>query len=189
MDNDYKEVRVGFDEEFAEISEDGWKADTLERVNRAVRYLRKEQEAMDIFCESADIEIDRLTREVVKLSKAKEDRIEKYRERTEYVQQALMAFMETMPTKKGKTQESLTLACGKIVKVYPSQTMKLRDEMAVISTLRDSAPELIKSTESVDWSGYKKRLQIVDNLVVDTVTGAVVDGVDIKNEVGRVVIK
>lgn len=122
---------------------------------------------------------------VLTLYEGEKKRLEDYKEQadrrfesaTAYLKGLLAAYLETVPTKKTKTTEKYQLLTGQLVKRYGGIEYK-RDDQRLVAWLKDNGKaDLIKVTESPAWADLKKTVAVVDGSVIDTETGAVIDGV------------
>lgn len=130
-------------------------------------------------------EYDRLTAiadEKISELKAKKDQLqESYDKKVAYYRFKLQQFFETVPHKETKTQESYKLLSGSLVKKKAAQKIVNNDENSLISWLKSNGEEsYIKTEEKVSWGEFKKNLSIVDGVVVNNLSGEVVDCVSIE---------
>ena len=118
---------------------------------------------------------------------------EKAASRIEWHKRLLYDYFARVPHDSTKTQESYALPSGRLV--YKRATEKMvrpQDEKGFLLHLAEEGiTEYTKTKieESLDWQGYKKRLKIVDGVVVDKETGEIVDEVGIEQVEPDFVIK
>lgn len=100
----------------------------------------------------------------------------KYEAETSGLLSMLQSYMETVPRRKTKTQESYQLLSGKLV--LKAGLVKCDyDDNALLSWLKQNHPEYVTTKESAAWGSFKKRLDIDPATGVVTIaeTGEVVD--------------
>lgn len=129
--------------------------------------------------EKAEFErIDAIAAEqIAELTAKREDLKRKYENKTGFLKGRLAAYFETVPHKETKTQETYNLLSGKLVKKKASVKLKADNDKLLAYMRINGLGAFIKTEEKPAWGDYKKRLDTVDGMVVDTETGIVVDGV------------
>ena len=102
-----------------------------------------------------------------------------------YNRRKLQDYFEKVPhrTTKAKTQEVYDLPSGKLAVVYKNARF-VPDNQAIIERLKRTGETefiKIKTSEDLDWKGYKERLFISEdgNMILDRETGEVVTDVEI----------
>ena len=103
-----------------------------------------------------------------------------------YNRRKLKDYFSTVPHKSTKTQEIYDLPSGKLAMVYKKPSL-VPDRQAILDRFKASGDkEFIKTktTEDIDWNGYKERLFISEDgkTVLDKETGEIVKDVSIKVE-------
>ena len=94
----------------------------------------------------------------------------------EYMTCLLRDYFETVPHHETKTQKSYTLPSGVLVMKNQAPEFR-RDGEKLLAWAKKSMPELVKTTESVNWDAIKKLCISGTATIKDT--GEVVDGVEI----------
>lgn len=101
---------------------------------------------------------------------------------TAYLTSKLAEYFETVPHKKTKTKHSYRLLSGTLVKKIGGVKMEADDEK-LLEYLRESNNEdYIQLTAKPMWGEFKKRLQIQGEVVIDTETGEIVEGVTVNQK-------
>lgn len=132
-------------EEERELPEAGW---TIEDVGQADWAVRKIAENI----QERDRKIEWLKAEIEKA---------KVRCETDnaWLSMKLDEYSKTVPMHETKTQSSLTLPSGKLVRVKAKKELRMVDEDLVLDELEaDGRTEFIKIKKSVDWAPLKKVL-------------------------------
>lgn len=133
----------------------------------AVGKILEERQRRDIFISAAEEKIERLK---LQIDEAKR----KCEFETSFLLCKLDAYMDTVPYKKLKASCRLELPSGKLVRTLPKIEYCRNDE-ALIEFLKRHHPEYVKTTESPDWSKFKKSLSVQGESVIIAGTGEVVD--------------
>lgn len=102
--------------------------------------------------------------------------------------EALDRWLDTAPAKRGKTQLSLELPKGKVVRKFPTLEY-VRDESALVQWAKENAPELVQVAETTRWGELKKELKVLHGQVIHQPTGEVLDCITAKENPGRVEVK
>ena len=107
--------------------------------------------------------------------------------------------LEEVPKKKTKTQETVTLPAGKIVKKLPKVEFVMcygepvtshKDDDNFVDQIRDIDKDLIKTKEEVDWANLKPLLASDDNgNVIYKKTGELIDMLETKETLPYIEIK
>lgn len=101
---------------------------------------------------------------------------------TAYLTSKLAEYFETVPHKKTKTKHSYRLLSGTLVRKIGAASMDHDDEK-LLEYLRESNNEdYIQLTAKPMWGEFKKRLQIQGEVVIDTETGEIVEGVTVNQK-------
>lgn len=101
---------------------------------------------------------------------------------TAFLTAKLAEYFETVEHKKTKTKHSYRLLSGTLVKKIGGTTLK-QDESKLLEYLKTSGQtDLIKTEESPRWGDFKKRLEVVGGVVIDTTSGEIVEGVMIEEK-------
>lgn len=104
-----------------------------------------------------------------------------------YLTQAARAEAEQLDMKETKTQKKVSLLSGDFIIKKP--TYKLNpDKEALLEKVPQEYIE-VKETKSLKWADYKKNLKVMDGIVVDTVTGEIVQDVLVEEVPEQIVIK
>lgn len=104
----------------------------------------------------------------------------------------LLQIANMSDLKETKTQRKLELLAGDVIIKKATKKFK-NDNKLLLEALKESRPDLVKEKvmESLDWANYKKELKILDNQIVNVVTGEVVEvaGLEVENVAERVEVK
>lgn len=146
---------------------------TIDDDNKAEWALARIREATE--------EHDRLTAlydgEKKRLEEFKAQADRRFESSTGYLKGLLSDYMATVPTKRSRTMEKYQLLTGQLVRKFGGIEYK-RDDQRLVAWLKDNGKgNLVKVTESPAWADLKKTVTVVDGSVIDTETGAVIDGV------------
>lgn len=155
--------------------------DSVEKANWAIRKLKEAKQRRDLYNEAAKDEIERIKFNMERWN-------EKCDQESLPLLSALDQFLDTVPAKKGKTQISLELPAGKIVRKLPTQEY-VRDELALVLWLQENAPDKVKTEAKAKWSELKKELEIQNGQVVWVTTGEVLTCVKVEERPGTVEVK
>ena len=97
--------------------------------------------------------------------------------RTAFLMNRLSEYFGTVQHKETKTQAKYQLLSGALVYTKPKYKIEKSDETALVQWLKETGnTEFVKTVETPVWGEFKKRLAIAGAAVVDTDTGAVVEG-------------
>ena len=141
----------------------------------AISKIAEERKRKDFFIECAKAEIDKLKQQI-------DDAERKCENATSYLSGKLGQFLELeeVPKSKAKTQWSVKLPAGKIVKKLATTEIVMADGGAVtnnkskedfLNEVREIDKKFIKTKEEVDWSALKKCLTTDEDggvMVADT---------------------
>ena len=132
----------------------------------AIGKIADERKRTEYYINVAKAEIDALKEKIANAEKKCENS-------TQFLIGKLGEFLERedVPKKKTKTQLSVSLPAGKIVKKLPkteyfmangNEVVKSKDNEDFINEIRSINNDLIKTKEEVDWSTLKKSLATDD---------------------------
>lgn len=111
-----------------------------------------------------------------------EDRIEELAAKcdrdTAYLKSLLAEYFETVKSKETKTQKSYKLLSGTLVFKKPSTKINHNDEK-LLEYL--DGTKFVEIKKSLRWGEYKKNLTIIDNNVIDSETGEIVEGCSVED--------
>ena len=114
---------------------------------------------------------------------------EKAERRTSFLKRCLYRYFQTVPHKATKTQESYKLFSGSLVFKLPAVKM-VKDDEELLKYLRsNNLNQYIKVKEEPAWVEFKKNLEIVDGVVINTLTGEVVEVVKVEEDAGSFEVK
>lgn len=142
----------------------------------ALRVIRDNEAERDRLISIAKSQIDELNEQIDEITK-------KYNNKSAFLKGHLAMYMQNVPHKETKTQESYQLLSGKLILKKANQTMVPNDD-TIIKYLKDGGlSEYIKVKESLNWAELKKSLTISDGSVVNTLTGEIIgpDVIEIKD--------
>ena len=91
----------------------------------------------------------------------------------------LAQYMGKVPVRETKTTVKYALASGELVITKEKTDFKATDTEALLGWCQVNDPTLVKVVLEPAWADVKKRLQATDAGIVDTETGAIVDGVEL----------
>ena len=128
----------------------------------AISKIADERKRKDYFVECAKKEIERLQTQIKEIE-------EKCERTTSYLSGCLGKYLELdeVPKKKTKTQESVTLPAGKIIKKLPrieyvmssgEDVTKHKSDDEFIKEIKKLDKKLIKTVKEIDWATLKKNI-------------------------------
>ena len=148
----------------------------------AVQRIAEETAEFERLKELAEQKIEELKNKIADLE-------EQNKRKTSFLKSCLAMYFETVPHKETKTQETYKLLSGTLVFKKPKQKIVKNDEKLVEYFKRNNMTDFIKVEEKPQWNEYKKNLSIVEDKVIDTTTGEVVDVLEIEEEAGSFEVK
>lgn len=116
-------------------------------------------------------------RKMLDLKQAKID--SRYENETAFLLSKLNLYLDSVETKKTKTQETYRLLSGKLVRKFAKQKLTPNKE-TLLEWCKQNAPDCIKRTEEVMWSEVKGKFNIVGDAVICADTGECVTCVGIE---------
>lgn len=135
----------------------------------ALRKIRDEEAERDRLISIAQNQIQELQEKM-------KDPNEKCDRDTSFLKGCLAQYMNKVPHKSTKTQETYQLLTGKLVLKKPSQKMIVPDDNKLLDYLdKESYKDYIKTKCSPDWAGFKKILEIQNGDVINKETGEVIN--------------
>lgn len=128
----------------------------------AISKIADERKRKDYFVDCAKKEIERLQTQIKEIE-------EKCERTTSYLSGCLGKYLELdeVPKKKTKTQESVTLPAGKIIKKLPrieyvmssgEDVTKHKSDDEFIKEIKKLDKKLIKTVKEIDWATLKKNI-------------------------------
>ena len=150
----------------------GWKIADDACADWAVAKIAEERAELDRIKRLADEQIARIMGRVADAEK-------RYRNGTDYLTGKLADYFGTVPHKKTKTTESYRLLSGTLKVKLGGVAMKQDDEKLLEYLKASGNSEMIQMSEKPRWGEFKKRLEILGDVVVDKTTGEVVEGVEV----------
>jgi hypothetical protein len=148
---------------------EGWHVDSPSAADWAIEQVLAERRRRDMYIDAAETRIDEYMQ---KIQIARED----CERRTSYLLGELDRYLDTAPVRETKTQISLALPAGRLVRTKPKPDFQ-RDNDALLAYVKDSAPEYVRVREEVAWNELKRELEIAGTIAVRRSTGEVVPGV------------
>lgn len=162
------EYEIGMDEWID--GEEEYKEFAIENAQTAdwaISKIAEERKRKDYFVDCAKAEIERLNNQI-------KDAESKCERATDFLTSCLGRYLERedVPTKETKTQISIKLPAGQIIKKLPKieYTMadggavtKSKDFEAFVKEVKAIDKNMIKTKEEVDWASFKKTLATDDN--------------------------
>ena len=134
----------------------------------ALRAIRDDEAERDRLIAIANHQIEELNAQIEEIR-------EKYDRKTAFLKGCLAMYMNDVPHKETKTQETYQLLTGKLVLKKASHKMVPNDDALVKYLETEKCSELIKVIRKPDWATVKKSLAIMDGDVVNIMTGEVID--------------
>ncbi len=125
--------------------------------------------------------LDLIAFERAELDRKEKQVEERYENETSFLLAKLNTYLDTVETKKTKTQEKYRLLSGNIVRKFAGYKLT-PNKSALLEWCRVNAPESIKKTEDVAWIEVKGKFAVVDNAVICTETGEFVDCINIEEK-------
>ena len=147
-------------EQYEDLEQNGFVIDSPGKADWAVRQIKEERARRDIYTQAAREDIDRLTRLIDEASEA-------CGRKTSYLLARLDQYLDTVPAEDAKTQVSLKLPSGKLVRKKPVVAYE-RDSDALLAWCKEKNPEFVRTKEEPDWAAVKLYVQA---------TGDIPDGV------------
>lgn len=182
---DWIDVEEGESEEFV--------IDSASKAEWAIEQITEKQAQRDYFVKCAEEKIQKLKDQIAKEK-------EKCDNATNFLTYKLAHFMEDddVPKKKTKTQITVNLPAGKIIKKLPKLSIttktgesvtKIKDKDDFVKEVESIAPQYIKTKKEVDWGAFKKQLTIMDDSVMVTETGEIIDSLGVTETPASVEVK
>lgn len=152
------------------IEQSEFKIDTDQKAEWALNIIREEQAEAQRLINVCNSQILHYQNEIKKVQ-------EKLENKTGNLKAMLFEYLQTVPHKATKTQETYTLPSGKLKLKYPQPEYK-RDEATLIKWLKDrDMTDYIKVSESPKWGELKKTVQVAgDKACID---GEIIDGIQV----------
>lgn len=129
-----------------------------------------------------EAERDRLVKlaneEIIQMQNRIKDIMAEYDAKTSFLKAKLYGYMAVCETRKTDTQESYKLLSGKLVKKYASASITKPTDAnmdACIAYAATNYPEFVRTTKSIDWTGFKKMFKLDGDTVINPTTGEVID--------------
>ena len=180
-----------FDEESEEQKE--FEITDAQTANWAINKIAEEKKRTDYFVECAKQEIEKLKTQI-------EEAEERYERSTQFLSGHLGKYLEKedVPKKKTKTQESVTLPAGKIVKKFPKveffvgnkEASKGKENPDFVKEILDADNSFIETKYSVKWADLKKNLVVnEDGDVLMKDSGVFLDSVRAEKTLPTIEIK
>lgn len=151
--------------------------DSPAKADWAVETIKGEEQRTELYIESCKAKIQFYQDQIKKAE-------EKLEQDTSWLRCKLAEYIKTVPAKKGKTGMSLKLASGTIRLKYASPEFK-RDE----KTLIENYPEFVDYKPSFKWGEFKKHVTIQNDVVVNSATGEIIEGVTVEYKPERVEVE
>jgi len=92
-----------------------------------------------------------------------------------FIDSSLMGYFNAVDHQVTKTQETYRLPTGKLKMKLAFDRMVPNEELLITAY-----PDFVKRDPALQWGELKKRLQIVEGKVIDTVTGEIVQGITLE---------
>ena len=148
--------------------------DDDKKADWALKRIAEETAERDRLITIAQSEIDELTQKIIDLEKEYEDKIN-------YFKALLVDYFATVEHKETKTTETYKLLSGSLVMKKPRKEIRHSDEALLDYFHNNGMRNYIKTVEKPIWSEFKKKLEIVDGIVVNTESGEAIDCVTVED--------
>lgn len=142
-------------------------------ANWAIKTIKHELEQCQTFVDVADFEIGQLKQQ-------KQNILDKYESNTAFLRNALGDFMKISPCKTSKTQQKLVLPSGDVIMKFEKVDFDVEKDKLVNFLEQNNLEDFVKVEKSPMWGDFKKRLSIIDENVVDTETGEIMECIRVK---------
>jgi hypothetical protein len=156
-----------------ETEKEGFVIDTPELANWAIRKVKEARQRRDLFTAAAQSQIEQLEEKI-------HDNEIRCDQETAFLMSALSEYIDKVPAKATKTQKTFLLPEGKMKKKFSAQVMKVQEDTLIQYLAGEE--EYIKVVKKPAWSEFKKLLTIIDDKVIRTDTGEIVDGVTVETK-------
>lgn len=141
-------------------------------ANWAVMRVKEERARRDLFIDAAQAQIEHLNQQI-------QDKQQKCDQSTAYWLFKLDEYLNTAPAKRAKTQVSLDLPAGKLVRKLPRQEY-IRDNELLAEIL--AGTDYVDTKPVLRWAELKKDIDIVNGAVVLKTTGEVLEGIAVEEK-------
>lgn len=155
-----------------ELGQQEFSINSADIANWAVEKIKEERARRDLFIEAAQGHIDRLQQQVKDMS-------DKCTQRTGFLLVKLDEYLESAPAKETKTQKTLELPAGKLIRKLPSVDY-VRDNERLIESLKDT--DFVELKLNLKWGDLKKDLVVNGDVVMIGSTGEILDGISIEEK-------
>lgn len=174
--------------------DEGFVIDSAKKADWAISKIAEERKRKDFFVDCAKAEIEKLQNQI-------KDAEQKCDNSTSFLIGCLGKFLEQddVPSKKTKTQISLKLPAGKIIKKLPKVEYTMADGKKVTESKSDEGflkeigelnPDFIKTKAEVNWSELKKCITAdEDGNVLLKETGEYVESLSTKMTLPEIEVK
>ena len=153
-----------------ELEQQEFSIDNADMANWAVEKIKEERARRDLFIEAAQSHIERLQQQIKDMS-------DKCNQRTGFLLIKLDEYLESVPAKETKTQKSLELPAGKLVRKLPIMDY-VRDDKKLIESLKDTG--FVEMKPNLKWADLKKDLVVNDGIIMCGSTGEILDGITVE---------
>lgn len=167
-------------DEQLDYQSEGFTITTAEKADWAVQKIKEAEQRCALFVEVCKADIAKKEQQI-------KDMQDKTDRETTFLKNCLSIYLDTVPAKKTKTQESLELPSGKIVRKFGKIVLKQKPEL--LDYRKKYYGGYVMQKESVNWAEAKKLFSVQDQYVINESTGEVVDVVDMQYVNSEVVIK
>lgn len=134
----------------------------------AIRTIKEERARRDLFIEAANAQIAELQQKTKEVEEACD-------RETSFLLFKLNEYLSSAPYKKAKTQISLDLPSGKLVRKLPAQDFE-RDDELLIKTFKGTA--YVEETPKLKWKELKATLIVLESGdVANSETGEIIEGI------------
>lgn len=149
-------------ENYNEETDEKFEITNASQANWAINKIAEEKKRTEYFVAVAEEEIKKLQGQI---NEAKN----KYNNATNFYTGLLTKYINTddAPKKVTKTQESITLPAGKIIKKLPKleytmvdgkDVSKEKGRVEFVKEVKEVSKDFIKVKEEVDWANFKKQI-------------------------------
>ena len=180
--NNYEDVVL---ENIEEEDKKEFTIDTPNKADWAIEQVIAEQQRFAMYEQVVNSKIEQLKEDLLKEKTASENR-------TSWLRFKLGDYLhrDDVPAKDTKTQLSLKLPSGSVV-FKKSKIEFHKDDKALLEYCKENAKEYVKTEtkESVAWGELKKNLVVNDGMVLDGITGEIVEGVEALDSIPKIEVK
>lgn len=164
-----------------EVKEEGFKVDDDLKADWCLDKIREANAEYNRFEMVVNAKIEQL-QQALKKAQDKRDR------EVGFFEGKLREYFEIVKAKETKTQKSYSLPSGKLVLKYQQPEFK-KDEETLLSWVENNKPQFVKIKKSVDWANLKKTIKVVGDVVIESETGEIIEGVTVEEREPKFIVE